>query len=270
MPPANRKPHPEGNRSKKPQRGSSQGNSAKGKSKDTSRADIDADLRIIGGKFRGTKLAYEPFLKAGKKAAEGPTAVVTRPMKHRVREAIFNLVGMEATGKHALDLFAGTGALGLEAISRGAERATFIERHIPTADVVKKNMAAVGVVDKCELLITSAFLWGKRDLPNDTATGHKPERRGGELPFEDRLLAKKMPWLVFISPPYSFFIERQDEMLELITEVINQSPVGSMILVESDERFDFNLLPGNVKETRYDEGWDVRTYAPAVVGVWHC
>lgn len=268
MPPANRKPHPDGK--KKPQRGSAQGKPSKGKSKDPTRADIEADLRIIGGKFRGTKLAYEPFIQAGKKAAEGPGAVVTRPMKHRVREAIFNLVGMEATGKHALDLFAGTGALGLEAISRGAERATFIERHIPTADVVKKNMAAVGVVDKCELLITSAFLWGKRDLPHDTATGPKPERRGGDLPFEDRLLAKKLPWLVFISPPYSFFVDRQEEMLELINEVIKQAPSESMILIESDERFDFNLLPGDVKETRYDTGWDVRTYSPAVVGVWHC
>ncbi len=270
MPPANRKPHPDSNRSKNVRSGASAKKSSKGKPNDPTRADIDADLRIIGGKYRGTKLVYEPFIQAGKKATDGASAVVTRPMKHRVREAIFNLVGMEAEGKHALDLFAGTGALGLEAISRGADRATFIERHIPTADVVKKNMAAVGVEAQCELLITSAFLWGKRDLANDTATGPKPERRGGDLPFEDRLLAKKLPWLVFISPPYSFFVDRQHEMIELITEVIHQAPAESMILVESDERFDFNLLPGDVKETRYDVGWDVRTYAPAVVGVWRC
>ena len=72
------------------------------------------ELRIIGGHFRARKLLYhgDP---------------VTRPMKHRVREAIFNLVGLEAKGRHAIDLFAGTGALGLEALSRGATSATFIE-----------------------------------------------------------------------------------------------------------------------------------------------
>jgi 16S rRNA (guanine966-N2)-methyltransferase len=48
-------------------------------------------------------------------------------MKHRTREAIFNLVSTECTGVHAIDLFAGTGALGLEALSRGAASATFIE-----------------------------------------------------------------------------------------------------------------------------------------------
>ena len=78
----------------------------------------DTELRIIGGHFRGRKLRYhgDP---------------VVRPMKHRVREAIFNLISTEAAGRHVIDLFAGTGALGIEALSRGATSATFIERHVP-------------------------------------------------------------------------------------------------------------------------------------------
>ena len=140
------------------------------------------ELRIIGGHFRGSKLRYhgDP---------------VTRPMKERVRESIFNLISTDATGKHAIDLFAGTGALGLEAISRGATQATFIEKHIPTARVVEENIAALGLQEQTDLLMTSAFLWSKRDLP----TAH----------FD-------LPWLVFCSPPYAFFVDRQEEMLKLI------------------------------------------------------
>ena len=96
--------------------------SRKGKSNESA---VGTELRIVGGRYRGSKLRYhgDP---------------VTRPMKDRVREAIFNLIGMEVEGKHAIDLFAGTGALGLESLSRGASGATFIEKHVPTARVVKK------------------------------------------------------------------------------------------------------------------------------------
>ncbi|TWT74429.1 Ribosomal RNA small subunit methyltransferase D [Posidoniimonas polymericola] len=195
-------------------------------------------LRIIGGRYRGSKLSYEPLTHDG--------ATVTRPMKHRVREAIFNLIGMRAEGKHAIDLFAGTGALALEALSRGAKRATLIERHIPTAEIVRANVEALGVEEVCEVKTTNAFLWIKRDLP---------------------AFATELPWLVFVSPPYSFFVERHDEMLGMINTLADAAPAGSLLVVESDERFDFAPLPGGVRLERGDPGWDVRTYAPAVVGV---
>lgn len=212
------------------------------------------DLRIIGGRYRGTKLTSEPLLET---TGEVAGQRVTRPMKHRVREAIFNLVGLEAEGKHAIDVFAGTGALGLEAISRGALSATLIERHVPTATVVKQNIAAMDLADKAELLTTSAFVWGTRDLARGTwATGD------ADSPQATR------PWLIFVSPPYVFFVERQEEMLILINALLQKAPSGSMMVIEADERFDFKLLPGHVKEHRSEEGWDVRTYNPAVVGVW--
>ncbi len=192
------------------------------------------ELRIIGGQFRGSKLAYhgDP---------------VTRPMKERVRESLFNLISTECQGKHAIDLFAGTGALGLEALSRGAQSATFIEKHVPTAHVVEQNLAALGVEDRSQLLTTSAFLWSKRDLPN---------ARFG------------LPLLVFCSPPYAFYLERQDEMLALIAAMLEHCPAESVVLVEADGRFDFALLPGGVRQEKRGPGWDVRAYPPAVVGVW--
>lgn len=201
------------------------------------------DLKIVGGHFRGRKLRHEPF-------RDGDDLLVTRPMKHRLRETIFNLVGVETTGMHAIDLFAGTGALGLEALSRGAAYATFIERHVPTARVVEENIAALAVEDRTALLTTSAFLWGKRDI-NIFAQAATPD-------------GQARPWLVFCSPPYDFFVDRLTEMIELITAIMQAAPAASIVVVESDERFDFSLLPtGDV-----GRAWDVRPYAPAVVGVW--
>lgn len=207
-----------------------------------------AELKIVGGHFRGRRLRHEPF-------RDGDDDLVTRPMKHRLRETIFNLVGVEAAGMHAIDLFAGTGALGLEALSRGADHATFIERHVPTARVIEQNIATLGVENQTTLLTTSAFLWAKRDLnlaDNSQSKIQNPESKIAAA------------WLVFCSPPYDFFVDRQAEMLELIKSVMQAAPRGSIVVVEADERFDFTLLPSG------DSGyaWDVRPYSPAVVGVW--
>jgi len=209
------------------------------------------DLRIVGGTFRGRKLRYEPF-----QVKDDP---VTRPMKHRVREAIFNLIGMEVRGCHAFDLFAGTGALGLEAISRGAVGATFIEKHIPTARVVETNITNLEVQTIAQLRTTSAFLWARRDLANTDC---------GLRIVEGEQTSKPIPWLVFCSPPYAFYVDRRDEMLELIAAVADRAPNGSLIVVEADERFDFSLLPGGPVGDKRTDRWQVRVYPPAVVGVW--
>jgi 16S rRNA (guanine966-N2)-methyltransferase len=196
----------------------------------------NAEVRIVGGTFRGRRLAYhgDP---------------VVRPMKHRTRESIFNLVSTECTGLHAVDLFAGTGALGLEALSRGAVSATFIEKHVPSARIVEQNIRTLAVEDRAELLITSAFLWAKRDLG----------AAGSTLPID-------RPWLVFCSPPYAFYHERQAEMAYLVKQIQNHAPTGSILIIEAEEPFDLRLLC----DIDGDEAqrWDIRSYRPAIVGVW--
>ncbi len=182
-------------------------------------------LRIIGGRLRGRKLLYG-----------GDRRV--RPMKDRVREAIFNLVGPAVKGKHAVDLFAGTGALGLEALSRGAARATLIEQHFPSAEIIRQNVAALGLTDLVQIATGDVFIWQKR-CPELSPTA----------------------WLVFCSPPYDLYVERTDAMLELIDGLMRSAPAESIFVVESDERFDFGLLPDA-------PAWDVRPYPPAVVGVY--
>jgi 16S rRNA (guanine966-N2)-methyltransferase len=214
-----------------------------------------SELRIIGGKLRGSKLRYEIFQQGGDP--------VTRPMKHRVREAIFNLISTDSEGRHAIDLFAGTGALGLEALSRGAVSATFIEKHVPTARIIEDNIKTLGLSDRAQLLTTSAFLWGKRDLPNA-----EWRLRIADLNSTIANPQSAIPWLTFCSPPYAFYHERQQDMLELITAILETSPEGSIMVVEADEAFNFELLPGHVAESRRDEGWQIRAYPPAVVGIW--
>ncbi len=159
-------------------------------------------------------------------------------MKERVREAVFNLLGPAITGKHAIDLFAGTGALGFEALSRGAVGATLVERHFPTASVIRKNAEALGVAHLCTILPANTLLWAKR-LP--------------ELP--------RAAWVIFCSPPYELYISHAAEMMGLLEQLLTNAPIGSLFAVEADERFDFSLLP-NAAE------WDVREYRPAVVGIF--
>ncbi len=159
-------------------------------------------------------------------------------MKDRVREAIFNLIGPAIKGKAAIDLFGGTGALGLEALSRGAVRATLIEQHFPTAAVIRENVATLEVESVTRIITSSVFIWHRRGVtPGD------------------------LPWVVFCSPPYDFYTDRTDEMLELIGGLMEVAPDESIFMVEADARFDFDLLPDA-------DQWDVRTYAPAVVGVY--
>jgi 16S rRNA (guanine966-N2)-methyltransferase len=180
-------------------------------------------VRIIGGSFRGRNLAYSGDVR-------------TRPMKDRVREAMFNLLAERIRGKHAIDLFAGTGALGLEALSRGAARATLIERHLPTSKLIEQNARLLGVTDRVQVCFSDAFVWGKR-----FAAGNEP-------------LA------VFCSPPYDFYASRREDMLRLLTQLWEKSAPGSLFAVEADERFDFSLLPQS-------DLWFVRAYPPAVVGI---
>jgi 16S rRNA (guanine966-N2)-methyltransferase len=182
-------------------------------------------LRIIGGSMRGRKLAVSGDPR-------------TRPMKDRVREAVFNLVGPSIRGQHAIDLFAGTGALGLEAISRGAQRATLVEHHLPTSELVRANAAHLGVADRCEVVWANTFFWA-RTHP----------------------LAAAESWVVFCSPPYAFYLERQAEMLLLIETLLERAPGGSTLVVESDSTFDPALLPQAA-------AWVVRSYPPAVVAIF--
>ncbi len=183
-------------------------------------------LRIIGGTLRGRTIIYSGDQR-------------TRPMKDRLREAVFDVLATAVKGKHAIDLFAGTGALGLEALSRGAARVTLIERHFPTARLIEQTIASLGVAERVSVYAGDAFLW--------------PRQR------HDWTALTQQPWLVLCSPPWSFLADRTEDMVGLITAVRQRAPVDSQFVVEADAQFDFGLLA--------DLGeWDIREYPPAVIG----
>ena len=159
-------------------------------------------------------------------------------MKDRVREATFNLIGPAVKGKHAVDLFAGTGALGLEALSRGAAKATLIEQHFPTARIIRQNVATVGAEETVQVVTANVFRWAVQ----------RPDLGAA-------------PWVVFCSPPYDFYTERTDDMLALIGSLLRAAPAETIFAVESDRRLDFGRLPDA-------DAWDVRSYPPAMVGIY--
>jgi len=90
-------------------------------------------MRIVAGRFRGRRLRSSPSV---------------RPTEERVREAIFSRVGVEVEGAHVLDLYAGTGALALEALSRGARRAVLVERDRRAFEAIGANIAALELGDE--------------------------------------------------------------------------------------------------------------------------
>jgi 16S rRNA (guanine966-N2)-methyltransferase len=89
-------------------------------------------MRIIAGAFKGRRLA--------------PVKGRIRPTSAKVREAVFSILGPEVGGLRVLDLFAGTGALGIEALSRGAAAAVFVEDHPESLKVLRRNLEAMGLV----------------------------------------------------------------------------------------------------------------------------
>jgi 16S rRNA (guanine(966)-N(2))-methyltransferase RsmD len=121
--------------------------------------------RIIAGAARGRRLA-------------APRGLGTRPTSEKVRGAVFNLLGQFFEGGAVLDLYAGTGALALEALSRGCERAVCVEEDRVAADLVRKNAESCGFGERVEVI------------------RGRVEQAVGRLPAA-------MFDLVFIDPPYS-------------------------------------------------------------------
>lgn len=122
-------------------------------------------MRIIGGQRRGKRLA-------------APSGRNIRPTADRIRESIFNIIAARVGGARVLDLFAGTGAMGLEALSRGAMEAVFVDSGPEAVALVQRNLAACRFADRARVI--------RQDVPAALAV------LGGRPLFD----------LVFMDPPY--------------------------------------------------------------------
>ena len=128
-------------------------------------------MRVIAGRFKGRRLAT-------------PTWIGLRPTSDKLRETLFNVLATRVVGARVLDLFAGTGALGLEALSRGAEHVVFVERDPRAVALIAENVRRCGAEEACAI-IRAAWSNGLRTL----------RRRADVAPFD--------PFdLVLLDPPY--------------------------------------------------------------------
>ena len=105
-------------------------------------------MRVITGSARGRRL----------KELEG---LETRPTTGKVKEALFSVIQFDIEGRRVLDLFAGTGQLGIEALSRGAECAVFVERRRDALQVIRENLEACGMTDKARVVNGDAMSYLK-------------------------------------------------------------------------------------------------------------
>ncbi|HVW85052.1 MAG TPA: 16S rRNA (guanine(966)-N(2))-methyltransferase RsmD [Bryobacteraceae bacterium] len=102
-------------------------------------------MRVIAGEFRSRKLLSVPGLE-------------TRPTPDRLRETLFNILGDRIEGSVFVDAYAGTGAVGIEALSRGARHVVFIEKDRGAAEVIRKNLQALGAESRARIIQGSAHL----------------------------------------------------------------------------------------------------------------
>jgi 16S rRNA (guanine966-N2)-methyltransferase len=156
-------------------------------------------MRIVAGKFKGREI-------------HGPTSITTRPTSDRVRESLFNIlahgmVDFTIEDARVMDLFAGTGALGLEALSRGAKFCQFVEESADARGIIRKNADAFGAIGVCKI-------W-KRDATDLGACGP-------QSPFD----------LVFADPPYGQGLGER-ALLALVTG--QWLSAGAVVVVEESE-----------------------------------
>ncbi len=168
-------------------------------------------MRIIAGAFRGRRL-------------HAPKGAKIRPTIDRVREAVFNIIASEVRDAQVLDLFAGTGAMGIEALSRGAARCVFVDQSVEAVRLVRENLELCGARDRALVI---------RDAVPSAIRG---------LAARGNLFS-----LIFIDPPYGRgHIEKTIDILDMVAapgaiavaehSVKDESPAGLKIWTRQTER----------------------------------
>jgi 16S rRNA (guanine(966)-N(2))-methyltransferase RsmD len=197
-------------------------------------------VRIIAGSLRGRKLNL----------TENPAL---RPMTDRVRAAMFSILGNAIPNRPFFDVFAGSGAVGLEAFSRGASHVTFVEKDRHAVQALEQHLSQFGLAasslppthgpgsekrPKITVLQSDAYRWGDKGL----------------IPAE--------PATFFLGPPYKEFDIHFDALKWLIVALQEKAAPDSVLVVQSDETFPAGLLP-------QAETWDVRAYGRTQLAFWN-
>lgn len=150
------------------------------------------NLRVSGGEARGRRL------KAPKNI---------RPTQGLVKQALFNMIGPGIEGAEVLDLFAGSGALGIEALSRGAARVTFVDRQPRGLAILRQNLDALGVKERATVVRGDVVHW-----------------------LESSPAALRSANLVFLDPPYD------DAVFDQTLKALDRGVTGATVLAEHSKR----------------------------------
>jgi 16S rRNA (guanine966-N2)-methyltransferase len=164
-------------------------------------------------------------------------------MKDRTREAVMNLLGGTLSECVVFDLFAGTGVLGFEALSRGGVAAVFFEILKTAAKDIAQNANVLNVQESVVVVSNDVIRWSDSLARNLEML---------ELP--------ELPWVVFCCPPYALWDSQGEVLRTMLLNWIELAPQGSLFAIELEEKTSLDCLPSQIE-------WDIRTYRPAQMAI---
>jgi 16S rRNA (guanine966-N2)-methyltransferase len=194
-------------------------------------------LNIIGGSLKGKRLVT-------------PAGRFVRPTSGRVREALFNIIGAEVYQAIVLDLFAGSGAMGLEALSRGAAGAVFVDSSAVSLNAIKKNIQACDLSDRTRVVDCDATKELSHLTPPTLSVKNNPDREGETGPKFN---------LIFLDPPY-----RQALVLPVLS-ALHQSRIlanGATVVAEHSR---YERIATNHYKNSFFQQSDQRRYGKTLV-----
>ena len=181
-------------------------------------------IRIVAGSLRGRKLTCTVDANL-------------RPTPQRVREALFSILGNAVPERPFIDIFAGTGVIGLEAVSRGASSVLFVERDFRLIADLERHIDEFDLGESARIARTDVYRWIERwEPPNEPVT-------------------------LFLSPPFRDYEQRLDELLSAIAQLQERVRPGSVIVVQAESKATLDNLPARPT-------WDERRYGRNVLLIW--
>lgn len=182
-------------------------------------------VRVVSGSLRGRKIP----------------CVVTpelRPTPQMVREALFSILGNAIPDRPFFDIFAGTGVVGLEAISRGAKTTTFMERDAKLAGAIESCLRDFQVSDRGIVMRADVYRWAERWLP-----------------------PANQPVNLFVSPPFPDLQKRLEQFVALVSAIQTKMPNESVLVLQLETGFNEAELP-------LADEWERRQYGRNLLFIW--
>jgi 16S rRNA (guanine966-N2)-methyltransferase len=181
-------------------------------------------IRIVAGSLRGRKVICQH-------------SADLRPTPQMVREAFFSILGNAIPGRVFIDIFAGSGAVGIEALSRDAKQTLFIERDFTLAQDLEKHLREFGIIRQAKLYRTDAYRW----------------IAAWQAPAE--------PVNIFLSPPFPDLKERPDEFVQAVTALQEKVAPDSLIVIQGERG-------SPLEDDPTIAGWEERRYGRNVLLIW--